>query len=235
VKRVKLEVEFAIIPLWLLTADVSAQAVRIYGVLARLGYKGRVPHPTHKDLAEAGRCSVATARRAVGELVALGAIEVNPRIDGRGRDSNEYLIKVNRPLLMGEQAGLFTDEQAPRSPVSTPKEAEKDLEVEKRSLSFDAFYEAFPRHEGKGAARKAYAKASTKLPPQALFDAALRYRGDPNREPGFTCLPATWLNQERWTDEPLPSRNGDKSAPVPKPRSRRISEFSDEELEELRV
>ena len=134
---------------------------------------------------------------------------------------------VQYPTARGAESGIHgVHPIAPEPSLNRPKPS---------SLSFDAFYETFPRHEGKGAARKAYIRASTKLSPQELFDAALRYRQDPNREPGFTCLPATWLNQERWSDEPLPSRNGDKPPPVPKPRSRRISEFTNEELEALRV
>jgi len=40
-----------------------------------------------------------------------------------------------------------------------------------------------------------------------IVSAAERYRDDPNREDGFTALPATWLNGERWLDDPLPSRD----------------------------
>jgi helix-turn-helix protein len=138
-RRVKVEVEFAIVPIWLITADISAQAVRIYAVLARLAYRSsRTPTPSYKELAETVRCSLATARRAVGELATLGAIEVEKRVDGRGQDSNGYVVKVSRPLLIGEQAGLFTDEQAPRSQVSTPKEQEKELIGENPILPQDA-------------------------------------------------------------------------------------------------
>jgi hypothetical protein len=228
-RRLKVEVEFAVVPIWLLAADISAQAVRMYATLAWLAYKNSGSlHPSYKELAEATRCSIATARRAIGELASLGAIEVHKRIDGRGRDANGYTVRTSRPLLIGEQAGLFTYEQAPRSRVSIPKEQEEVQE--KRTTSFDAFYEVFPRHQGKGSAKKAYARALSKASPEELLQAAIRYRNDPNREPGFTCLPATWLKQDRWTDEPLPSRNGDKPTPTSAPRSRRISEFSDEEL-----
>jgi hypothetical protein len=110
----------------------------------------------------------------------------------------------------------------------------KEPSLEPSSISFDDWYSNFPRHEGKGAAKKAWAKAISKAPPEDLIDAAVRYRNDPNRDPAYTCLPATWLNQERWEDEALPSRNGEKPAPVA-PRSRRISEYTDEELEALRV
>lgn len=63
--------------------------------------------------------------------------------------------------------------------------------------AFDAWWERYPRKEGRGAARAAYAKAVTKAEPAALL-AALDRRW-PSRK--FIPHPATWLNQERWTDE----------------------------------
>jgi hypothetical protein len=35
---------------------------------------------------------------------------------------------------------------------------------------------------------------------------ARRYAEDPNRHPSYTANAATWLNAERWLDEPLPDR-----------------------------
>ena len=51
-----------------------------------------------------------------------------------------------------------------------------------------------------------------KIHPQAIIEAAERYRDDPNREPQFTTMPETWLNQERWEAGPLPPRSGNQSA-----------------------
>ena len=241
-KRVRVEVEFAIVPIWLLTADVSAQAVRIYGVLARLGYKGQVPHPSHKDLGETARCSTATVRRALAELAALGAIEVKPRIDGRGRDSNAYIVKVNRPLLIGEQAGLFTDEQAPRSQVSTPKEPEKDLEVEKEravpapSRKRDEIHHALAVVEGADstqltrphARRIAVAAAAIRaavpdVSPSEIYRRAATYqRLHPEWELTANALASHWASVAGLVSKP-------------EPRSRRVSELTDEELEAMRA
>ena len=73
---------------------------------------------------------------------------------------------------------------------------------------FDTFWMTYPRRTGKGAARAAWDKARRKATAEAIIMAAARFRDDPNREPQFTAHPATWLNQERWLDDPLPPRDG---------------------------
>lgn len=82
--------------------------------------------------------------------------------------------------------------------------------AQKSTEGFDKFWNAYPRKENKGAARKAWAKALAKADAQTIVAAALAYRDDPNREPEFTAHAASWLNGERWDDEPLPAR-GSKS------------------------
>lgn len=236
-KRLKVEVEFAVVPIWLLTADISAQAVRIYAVLSRLAYKTASPHPSYKELAETARCSLATARRAVAELVALGAIETQARVDGRGQDANGYEVKVSRPLLIGEQAGLFTEEQAPRSPVSRPKEQEevqdkKPLATKgkKRDPVWDGFVAWLAREPETDSERGAWNKAAKQLREIGIESAdevvrrGLLY-GRQYQSAARTpnALVAHWSEF-----------NGSHTVLSPA-RSKRFSEMTDEELEAFRV
>jgi hypothetical protein len=69
---------------------------------------------------------------------------------------------------------------------------------------FDAFWAVYPRREAKAAARKAFSKAVKTVDPDEIIAGAIRYRSDPNREDQYTAHAATWLNAERWTDDPLP-------------------------------
>jgi len=64
--------------------------------------------------------------------------------------------------------------------------------------TFAAFWEAYPRKVGKGAARKAYAAAIRRGTPEQLLAAvkAQCMAGDQ-----YTPHPTTWLNQDRWLDE----------------------------------
>ena len=64
---------------------------------------------------------------------------------------------------------------------------------------FDAFWRAYPRKVGKGAAAKAWVRATTLNPPSAIIAAVALQKFD-HRE-RFIPHPATWLNQERWLDE----------------------------------
>jgi len=63
---------------------------------------------------------------------------------------------------------------------------------------FEAFWEAYPRKVGKGAARKAYGQAVKKTPPASILTALAGFDWSP--DPKFIPYPATWLNQERWLD-----------------------------------
>lgn len=67
---------------------------------------------------------------------------------------------------------------------------------------FEDFWTIYPRREGKGAAKKAWAKAVKILPASELLPIvrsySVRVHGTEKR---FIPFPATWLNQERWADE----------------------------------
>ena len=68
---------------------------------------------------------------------------------------------------------------------------------------FDEFWELCPRKKGKGAARRAWAKAVRSIEPDQIIESMRRFRSECiGKEPEFICHPATWLNQERWDDEP---------------------------------
>lgn len=79
---------------------------------------------------------------------------------------------------------------------------------------FDEFWSAYPRSHGKINARKSWAKAVTLADADKIIEAARRYAADPNRDPSYTKMGATWLNQNCWDDPPLPQRR-DRGAPEP--------------------
>lgn len=72
---------------------------------------------------------------------------------------------------------------------------------------FDLFWQAYPRRTAKGAARKAWAKLQPDAATvQAMLDALVWQRQQPQwlKDGGqYIPMPATWLNQERWSDEPV--------------------------------
>lgn len=104
----ELEVEerFAIVPEWLLDADISDCAVRLYAVLLRFGQSSGARMPGRSTLARRLRKkSTDTVDRAMRELVALGAVAVEHRYDGPQRLTNRYLVRTSRPRRGGEGGG----------------------------------------------------------------------------------------------------------------------------------
>jgi hypothetical protein len=104
------------------------------------------------------------------------------------------------------------------APTVTP-----GLPVGGYSPDYESFWEVFPRKVGKKAAHRAWLVAVLDVEPEAIIAGALRYSTDPNREPAFTVHPATWLNQGRWDDDPLPVRASRRSTGG----ERRMDSYSD--------
>lgn len=71
--------------------------------------------------------------------------------------------------------------------------------------AFIEFWTIYPRRAQKAKARKAFTDALKKVPRETILTGAARYRDDPNRKPEYTAHPASWLNAERWDDDPEPT------------------------------
>ena len=68
------------------------------------------------------------------------------------------------------------------------------------------FWDAYPRKEASGAGKKSLDKVrkSGKVTFAAILVAVEVYKHKTrNKEPQFVCLPSTWLNGERWKDDPM--------------------------------
>ena len=97
---------------------------------------------------------------------------------------------------------------------SLPSEEEEEEETESKSeaksnpntsraSAFDAFWSAYPKKVGKGAAEKSFSKLSPSLLPQMLSAIDAQKKSDQwAKDNGqFIPNPTTWLNQRRWEDE----------------------------------
>jgi hypothetical protein len=118
------EERFAIVPEWLLDADVSDAAIRLYAVLLRYGQSSGARMPGRATLARRLRKkSVDTIDRAMRELVDIGAVVVEHRYDGPQRLTNRYHLHARRP------GGVSNDFDASsgggRVNAATPKESDQ--------------------------------------------------------------------------------------------------------------
>lgn len=92
------EDRFAIVPEWLLDADIGDAAVRLYAVLLRYGQSSGSRMPSRSTLARRLRKkSTDSVDRAMKELVAIGAVRIEHRYDGAQRLTNAYHLRTSRP------------------------------------------------------------------------------------------------------------------------------------------
>lgn len=83
---------------------------------------------------------------------------------------------------------------------------------------FADFWSAYPRRTAKGNAVKAYRKALGKATPDAILAGVKRYATETaGTEAKYVAHPATWLNGERWADDPTPLSRQQQLAPLGDP------------------
>lgn len=136
---------------------------------------------------------------------AAGFIEKQRRIAKKRWKNNETADATAMPIQPQPQP------QKKRVTLVSPKEgdtsvdrmqSEADFQAKQKSeADFREWYLGYPHKVGKAAAKKAYEKARQKVSQQDLIAGCQRYiRSKPaDRQ---WCNPATWLNGERWLDQP---------------------------------
>ena len=78
---------------------------------------------------------------------------------------------------------------------------------------FDEWWEMVPRKKAKGGALKAYRTARKKVSAETIFDGTRRWVAESKgKDLAYVPYPATWLNQERWADDPEPQQVRDRSS-----------------------
>jgi hypothetical protein len=127
---------------------------------------------------------------------------------------------TTRRGVVSQRVGVSSDD-ANRELALISLEPSLEPSTEPRVVvDFDAFWIAYPRRTAKRAAQLAWKKAITRAEPEQIIAGAARYAIDPNRDETFTAHPASWLNDDRWLDEPLPPRT--KNAQTAQRRDRLV-------------
>ena len=162
---------------------------------------------------------------------AVGAMGGRPRADEKQTKANKA-IAFSEKQTKAKQSNCFQDKDQDQD---QDKDQDKD-EDEDRTLvlrtrecvyeedttptsppnaadaMFDRFWSAYPRKQGKDAARKAFAhrKPDKALLHTMLSAIAAQKNSDQWRRDGGQYIPnpATWLNQGRWQDEGTSSNSG---------------------------
>jgi len=117
-------------------------------------------------------------------------------------NSTESTESTESSLPNGSTPPLPTLQKTPKGVKKVPQMPDE---------MFETFWQTYPRKVSKAQAAKAFARAVTKCPPDQIIQALKTFKFSADTE--FIPHPATWLNQERWTDQP--------AKPPPEPGSRR--------------
>ena len=129
-KQVSADNYFAIVPEWVIYSDISANAIRLYCVLARHSDKDTGDcFPSRNTLMDLSRQSKATLSASTKELVKIGAVIVTRRYGEDGKDylSNLYKIITQNPHPSSEiEQGACSDNEKPLSNPRTSPSAESD-------------------------------------------------------------------------------------------------------------
>ena len=102
------DIRFSIVPEWVLDAEISDRALRVYAVLARYADNDTLQaFPGRQTIADRVRCSVKSVDRALDELIEMGAIEKQHRVrDGVYKSSLFTVIRVG--VASGVTPGVGT-------------------------------------------------------------------------------------------------------------------------------
>ena len=154
--------------------------------------------PSQRTLAHKARCSQNFVRVCLNQMVEDGYLAVQKEANGRGRTAT-YLLKTphlrNGDLANGDSA----ERETPFVETITPHMNRNEPSI---TQEFEKFWSAYPRKVGKGAARKAFAKALIRhknLDMQMILDAVAAYAST-IKDMQYCAHPTTWLVQERWAD-----------------------------------
>ena len=161
--------------------------------------------PSRDTLSEDSCLSIRTIVSAIQWLKANGYIH----IESRNGTSNFYII-----IAMEDEMKDPTRAKSAHEVDSniTKLDFTNKVSLSSRAKSarphaspfFEAFWNAYPRRIGKGAARISFARACDFANPNDIVQAAIVYSKhclDQGTEIQFIPHPSTWLNQERWEDD----------------------------------
>ncbi len=129
---------FAIVPEWVIDADISHGALRLYALIGRYTNAENAAWPSRGTLGKRLRASKDSVDRWVKELVAIGALEVEHRKDQTkdGKVTNRSNIYTLRHLMPGVAAPVRPPSSAHATTPSRAHAAqnENQRELEERNV-----------------------------------------------------------------------------------------------------
>jgi hypothetical protein len=214
-KKLTHEYRFTQIPNdWVRDRRLSLKSI---GLLAQLLSHSEGWNVTISSLATANNCGRDAIATAVKELEQAGYL-VRQQNRSTGGEFAEVVWWTAEPTGKSPSTGFpATVKPATVEPATVNPALKKTIikntnieEYQDKDIlsSFNEFWDIYPRKLGKGEAKQAFAKAVLKHGLDTVMEGVRRLASDPNLPaPQFVPRAATWLNQERWGDEPYPAKD----------------------------
>ena len=203
--------------------------------------------PGQKKIAEQCGVCLRTVKDALARLEQAGLLsrEHRQRADGT-RTSDRYYLELSKvqDLHKGAEAKVqdLSNQGAESAPQYKPNGLSEPVREPSetrargiRTTAFDEWWISYPHKVGKAAAKKAFRQAVALASIDELRIGVQRYidTKPPDRP---WCNPATWLNQERWKDEPAEVQNGQDDWKAERDAARqRLRESQQRHREELQA
>ena len=96
---------------------------------------------------------------------------------------------------------------------------------------FETFWQAYPQKQGRDKAEESWRKKTKGVPIEAILAGITKWAASQKWAEGFIPLPATWLNQGRWKDDPEQARQISSSAHKTALAAKRLIERKEGESE----
>ena len=206
---------FSIIPETVLYADISASAVRVYGVLRRHADKDDgTCYPGRARIAELGRMTPRTVDKAIDELIGIGALRVQKRHDPENPKkqlSNQYTVitpSKNCTTPLANSAPPPSKNCSVTRVIEPESENQKTYDQPSVDQAFNTFWKNYPRKVQRKKCLTWWNRHK-KHSQQILdsLDVWREYWEQYVPDSQFIPYPHTWLNQERWNEPPPAESN----------------------------
>ena len=139
------------------------------------------------------------------QMTAAKRAEIKEKRSRAGQISGAVRRETN---TTGTRVQQVFEQNANKNELELEEELEKNKPLAISSPLFDEFWQLWPRREGKANAVKAWQKATKKISESDLIEKVRAYVTSPTLpQAQFVPHAATWLNGERWNDEPDPVRH----------------------------
>ena len=176
---------------------------------------GKNAWPSIRTIARKASMSERQAQRYVKSLIDRQILWCEAQAGGLwdtrpDRRPNRYSINFNGVTSMSPRKENGVTPQVERGDTQgkngvTPVSPKPPLEPSRNNMyeeEFEKFWQIYPRKVAKGAARRAWLKATRSSDIQTIIEGVTRYAENSDDEAKqYTPYPATWLNSERWLDE----------------------------------